>query len=124
MQAFINMGVNLGLLPTKGLTLPLMSYGGSGVLINCVGARDPAAHRLRKPRAACGEAAYEAHCMIMAAGTGGHIFPGLAIAQTMQRARLAGDLARHAHGMERDLVPQHGIEMDTHRLSPACAARA
>lgn len=36
-QAFINMGVNLGLLPTKGLTLPLMSYGGSGVLINCAG---------------------------------------------------------------------------------------
>jgi cell division protein FtsW len=36
-QCFINMGVNLGLLPTKGLTLPLMSYGGTGVFINCVG---------------------------------------------------------------------------------------
>jgi cell division protein FtsW len=36
-QTFINMGVNLGLLPTKGLTLPLMSYGGTGVFINCVG---------------------------------------------------------------------------------------
>ena len=33
-QAFINMGVNLGVLPTKGLTLPLMSYGGSGILVN------------------------------------------------------------------------------------------
>ena len=35
-QAFINMGVNLGALPTKGLTLPLMSYGGSAVLVNLV----------------------------------------------------------------------------------------
>jgi cell division protein FtsW len=35
-QAFINMGVNLGVLPTKGLTLPLMSFGGSGILMNLV----------------------------------------------------------------------------------------
>jgi len=35
-QAFINMGVNLGALPTKGLTLPLMSYGGSAILINLI----------------------------------------------------------------------------------------
>ena len=35
-QAFINMGVNLGALPTKGLTLPLMSFGGSAILINVI----------------------------------------------------------------------------------------
>ena len=35
-QGFINIGVNMGMLPTKGLTLPLMSFGGSGILVNCV----------------------------------------------------------------------------------------
>jgi cell division protein FtsW len=35
-QAFINMGVNLGVLPTKGLTLPLVSFGGSALLMNLV----------------------------------------------------------------------------------------
>ncbi|HAY26820.1 MAG TPA: putative lipid II flippase FtsW, partial [Candidatus Accumulibacter sp.] len=35
-QGFINMGVNMGVLPTKGLTLPLMSFGGSGILANCI----------------------------------------------------------------------------------------
>ena len=35
-QSFINMGVNLGVLPTKGLTLPLMSYGGSAILMNFI----------------------------------------------------------------------------------------
>src|SRR5882757_5839442 len=35
-QALVNMGVNMGMLPTKGLTLPLMSYGGSGLLVNFV----------------------------------------------------------------------------------------
>jgi cell division protein FtsW len=35
-QAFINIGVNVGLLPTKGLTLPLLSFGGSGIVANCI----------------------------------------------------------------------------------------
>ena len=37
LQAFVSIGVNLGLLPTKGLTLPLVSSGGSSILVTCVG---------------------------------------------------------------------------------------
>lgn len=35
-QGIINIGVNMGMLPTKGLTLPLLSFGGSGILANCI----------------------------------------------------------------------------------------
>lgn len=50
--------------------------------------------------------------MIMAAGTGGHIFPGLAIAQTMRARGWEVSWLGTRHGMERDLVPKHGIELD------------
>lgn len=36
LQALINMGVNMGVLPTKGLTLPLLSFGGSSITANCI----------------------------------------------------------------------------------------
>lgn len=51
--------------------------------------------------------------LIMAAGTGGHIFPGLAIAQTMKARGWQVSWLGTMHGMERDIVPRHGIEMDS-----------
>lgn len=50
--------------------------------------------------------------LIMAAGTGGHIFPGLAIAQTMQARGWQVSWLGTQHGMEREIVPKHRIEMD------------
>ena len=51
--------------------------------------------------------------MIMAAGTGGHIFPGIAIAQTMRARGWEVSWLGTAHGMETELVPKAGIDMDT-----------
>jgi UDP-N-acetylglucosamine--N-acetylmuramyl-(pentapeptide) pyrophosphoryl-undecaprenol N-acetylglucosamine transferase len=51
--------------------------------------------------------------MIMAAGTGGHIFPGIAIAQEMRARGWEVSWLGTAHGMETDIVPKHGIPMDS-----------
>jgi UDP-N-acetylglucosamine--N-acetylmuramyl-(pentapeptide) pyrophosphoryl-undecaprenol N-acetylglucosamine transferase len=50
--------------------------------------------------------------LVMAAGTGGHIFPGLAIAETMKSHGWQVSWLGTAHGMEREIVPRHGVEMD------------
>ncbi len=55
--------------------------------------------------------------LIMAAGTGGHIFPGLAVAQTMRARGWQVSWLGTTRGMERDIVPAHGVEMDTIEFS-------
>ena len=49
------------------------------------------------------------HLVVMAAGTGGHIFPGLAIAETMKARGWEVSWLGTERGMERDLVPKHGV---------------
>lgn len=53
-QTFINLGVNAGLLPTKGLTLPFVSYGGSSLLVCCamIGMMLRFSHEFQSPPAA------------------------------------------------------------------------
>ena len=53
------------------------------------------------------------HLIIMAAGTGGHIIPGLAVAKEMQHRGWSVSWLGTTHGMENKLVPPSGIEMDT-----------
>ena len=55
--------------------------------------------------------------MIMAAGTGGHIFPGIAIAQAMKSRGWDVTWLGTAHGMEQDLVPRAGIELEAIEFS-------
>ncbi len=57
------------------------------------------------------------HLVVMAAGTGGHIIPGLAVAREMQGRGWSVSWLGTSHGMENQLVPQAGIPLDTIRFS-------
>ena len=57
------------------------------------------------------------HLVIMAAGTGGHVIPGLAVAREMLRRGWTVSWLGTTHGMENRLVPPSGIPMDTVRFS-------
>ena len=57
------------------------------------------------------------HLVVMAAGTGGHIMPGLAVAREMQRRGWTVSWLGTSHGMENKLVPPSGLALDTIRFS-------
>jgi UDP-N-acetylglucosamine--N-acetylmuramyl-(pentapeptide) pyrophosphoryl-undecaprenol N-acetylglucosamine transferase len=55
--------------------------------------------------------------LIMAGGTGGHIFPGLAVARALQSLAVPVVWLGSAHGLENQLVPKSGIRLETLRIS-------
>ena len=108
-QAFINMGVNLGALPTKGLTLPLMSYGGSAILMNVVAIAVVLRIDYENRVLMRGGRGMTTCALVMAGGTGGHIFPGLAVAEALRERGWRVHWLGAPGSMESQLVPPRGF---------------
>ena len=85
LQAFINMASSLELIPTKGMTLPFVSYGGSSVLAVALGMGMLLALTRRRHHGRYHEGPRSQPVVIAAGGTGGHFFPAEALAAELIR---------------------------------------
>ena len=88
LQAMVNLGVNLSVLPATGMTLPFISYGGSALCAMAIGMGMFLAltrRRLGQGAASTWSIAMNRPVIITAGGTGGHMFPALALASELER---------------------------------------
>ncbi len=125
-QSLINIGVNMGVLPTKGLTLPLMSYGRSSMLVTLASlglvlrvyheamtrTRGSASAGTRRAPVAEGRGMSAPPVMIMAGGTGGHVFPALALARLLRAQRREVIWLGTRRGLEARVVPADGFAIE------------
>ena len=141
-QALFNISVVLSLVPTKGIPLPFISYGGSslvptlaavGILLNISqhatgsvslsAVEDLRRTRRKKAGEGCASRRRDAslrrgldnamRVLIAAGGTGGHIYPGIAVAKEIMRRHPDSEVkfVGTARGLENKLVPQAGFEL-------------
>ena len=103
--------MNIGLLPTKGLTLPLMSYGGSSLVVcgACVGIVLRIDHETPDHVRAGG--VMTRLLVVVAAGTGGHVYPALAVAERLRTMGVDVSWLGTAAGIESRLVPAAGFPL-------------